>query len=87
MLVLQFTSGVFFLFQNLPSWMQQFASLFPLKWLTQAMRSVFLPDSAAALEVTGSFELAKCAAVLVAWTIGGLVLSLVFFRWNKRGED
>ena len=51
------------------------------------MRSVFLPDSAAALEVTGSFELAKCAAVLVAWTIGGLVLSLVFFRWNKSGED
>ena len=86
-LVLQFTSGVFFLFQNLPSWMQQFASLFPLKWLTQAMRSVFLPDSAAALEVTGSFELGKCAAVLIAWTIGGLVLSLVFFRWNKRGEN
>jgi len=86
-LVLQFTSGVFFLFQNLPEWMQQFASLFPLKWLTQAMRSVFLPDSAAALEVTGSFELGKCAAVLIAWTIGGLVLSLVFFRWNKRGES
>ena len=86
-LVLQFTSGVFFLFQDLPQWMQQFASLFPLKWLTQATRSVFLPDAAAALEVTGSFELAKCAAVLIAWTIGGLVLSLVFFRWNKRGES
>lgn len=86
-LVLQFTSGVFFLFQDLPPWMQQFAALFPLKWLTQAMRSVFLPESAAALEVTGSFELAKCAAVLIAWTIGGLVLSLVFFRWNKRGEN
>jgi ABC-2 type transport system permease protein len=86
-LVLQFTSGVFFLFQNLPEWMQQFASLFPLKWLTQAMRSVFLPESAAALEVAGSFELAKCAAVLAAWTVGGLVLSLVFFRWNKRGES
>jgi ABC-2 type transport system permease protein len=67
--------------------MQQFAALFPLKWLTQAMRSVFLPAEAAALEVAGSFELAKCAAVLVAWTIGGLVLSLVFFRWNKRGQD
>ena len=86
-LVLQFTSGVFFLYANLPTWMQQFAALFPLKWLTQAMRSVFLPESAAALEVAGSFELAKCFAVLVAWTIGGLVLSLVFFRWNKRGQD
>jgi ABC-2 type transport system permease protein len=86
-LVLQFTSGVFFLYSELPEWMQQFAALFPLKWLTQAMRSVFLPESAAALEVAGSFELAKCFAVLVAWTIGGLVLSLVFFRWNKRGQD
>jgi ABC-2 type transport system permease protein len=51
------------------------------------MRSVFLPPEAAAFEVTGSFELAKCAAVLLAWTIGGLILSLLFFRWNKRGQD
>ncbi len=86
-LVLQFTSGVFFIYQDLPQWMQQFAAIFPLKWLTQAMRSVFLPPEAAALEVAGSFELAKCAAVLLAWTVGGLVLSLVFFRWNKRGQD
>lgn len=86
-LVLQFTSGVFFQYDQLPHWMQQFAALFPLKWLTQAMRSVFLPPEATAFEVTGSFELAKCAAVLAAWTVGGLVLSLVFFRWNKRGQD
>jgi len=51
------------------------------------MRSVFLPPEAAAFEVPGSFELAKCAAVLLAWTIGGLILSLLFFRWNKRGQD
>ena len=86
-LVLQFTSGVFFPYTQLPSWMQHFSALFPLKWLTQAMRSVFLPTEAGALEVAGSFELPKCAAVLFAWTIGGLVLSLVFFRWNKRGQD
>jgi ABC-2 type transport system permease protein len=86
-LVLQFTSGVFFQYDQLPAWMQQFSALFPLKWLTQAMRSVFLPPEAAAFEVAGSFELGKCAAVLVAWTIGGLVLSLMFFRWNKRGQD
>jgi len=86
-LVLQFTSGVFFLYSQLPEWMQQFAALFPLKWLTQAMRSVFLPEEMAALEVAGSFELAKCALVLSIWTVLGLVLSLVFFRWNKRGQD
>jgi ABC-2 type transport system permease protein len=86
-LVLQFTSGVFFQYDQLPHWMQQFAALFPLKWLTQAMRSVFLPPEAANLEVAGSFELPKCAAVLFAWCVGGLVLSLVFFRWNKRGDN
>ncbi len=85
-LVLQFTSGVFFVFAQLPTWMQTFASFFPLKWLTQAMRSVFLPDAAQALEVAGSWELARCAAVLAAWCVGGLVLSLLFFRWNRRGE-
>ena len=86
-LVLQFTSGVFFQYDQLPTWMQQFSALFPLKWLTQAMRSVFLPDEMAQFEVAGSFELPKCAAVLFAWAVGGLVLSLLFFRWNKRGQD
>jgi len=86
-LVLQFTSGVFFVFTQLPEWMQQFASLFPLKWLTQAMRSVFLPDSAAALEVAGSWELGKCALVLAIWVVLGAVLCWRFFRWNRRGEN
>jgi ABC-2 type transport system permease protein len=86
-LVLQFTSGVFFVFSQLPHWMQVFASFFPLKWLTQAMRSVFLPDSAAANEVAGSWELGRCAAMLLVWCVLGLVLSLVFFRWNKRGQN
>jgi len=86
-LVLQFTSGVFFVFSQLPEWMQTFASLFPLKWLAQAMRSVFLPESAAALEVSGSWELAMCAFMLALWCVIGLVLSLVFFRWTPRGSN
>lgn len=86
-LVLQFTSGVFFQFDQLPHWMQVFASFFPLKWLTQAMRSVFLPESAAAIEVTGSFELGRCALVLAIWCVIAAVLALKFFRWTKPGED
>lgn len=50
-IILQFFSGVFFVFTQLPSWMQQVAAIFPLKWLTQGMRSVFLPDSFATQEV------------------------------------
>lgn len=86
-LVLQFTSGVFFVFSDLPQWMQTFASLFPLKWLTQAMRSVFLPDTAAALEVAGSWELGLTALVLVIWIAIGAVLATVFFRWTPRGAN
>ena len=51
------------------------------------MRSVFLPESAAALEVSGSWELGMCALMLVIWDVIGLVLSLVFFRWTPRGSN
>lgn len=86
-LVLQFTSGVFFVFTQLPEWMQKFASIFPLKWLAQAMRSVFLPEYAAAGEATGSWELGTCAFMLALWCLIGLVLAIVFFRWTPRGSD
>jgi ABC-2 type transport system permease protein len=85
-LVLQFTSGVFFLYNDLPEWMQQFAALFPLKWLTQGMRYVFLPDEAAVLEVAGSYEMPRVAAVLVGWTVLSAILAGAFFRWRRRGD-
>ncbi|MEV0459098.1 ABC transporter permease [Catellatospora methionotrophica] len=85
-LILQFTSGVFFEYNDLPHWMQQFAALFPLKWMCQGLRSVFLPESFAAQEVAGSYELGRVALVLAAWCIGGLVLCLVGFRWTTKRE-
>jgi ABC-2 type transport system permease protein len=85
-LVLQFTSGVFFAFQQLPHWMQIFASFFPLKWLTQGMRYVFLPDQARALEAADSWELPKVAGVLAIWCVLGLVWALLGFRWQSRGQ-
>jgi ABC-2 type transport system permease protein len=85
-LVLQFTSGVFFQYDELPSWMQQMAALFPLKWLCQGMRSVFLPDSFQRQELAGSWELGRVALVLVAWTVLALVLAMRGFRWQRRDE-
>ncbi len=82
-IVLQFISGVFFVFSELPTWMQQLASLFPLKWMTQGMRSVFLPDSFSAEEAAGSWELERVAAVLVVWTVVGAVLAVRTFRWTR----
>ncbi|WP_442935120.1 ABC transporter permease [Micromonospora sp. CPCC 206061] len=81
-LVLQFISGVFFVFTDLPVWMQQVAALFPLKWMCQGLRSVFLPESFAAQEPAGSWELGKVALILTAWCVIGLVLCLRTFRWS-----
>ena len=83
-IVLQFISGVFFIFTQLPSWMQQVGAIFPLKWMTQAMRSVFLPDSFASQEVAGQWEIGKSFLVITIWLIIGLVLSLRTFRWSDR---
>ncbi len=85
-LVLQFVSGVFFVFTELPPWMQQFAAIFPLKWMCQGMRSVFLPDAFASQEPGGSWELGRVALVLGAWCVGGLILCLTTFRWTTKRD-
>jgi ABC-2 type transport system permease protein len=84
MLVLQFISGVYLQFYALPEWMQNIASLFPLKWMAQGMRAVFLPQDFAVLEQDGAWNLGWVAVVLVAWLIVGLVLSRLTFRWIRR---
>ncbi|MGN9911680.1 ABC transporter permease [Phytohabitans sp. LJ34] len=83
-LVLQFISGVFFVFTDLPVWMQQVAAIFPLKWMCQGLRSVFLPNSFAAAEPAGSWELGKVALILAAWCVVGLVLCVRTFSWQNK---
>jgi ABC-2 type transport system permease protein len=82
--VLQFISGVYVPFSVVPDWMRIVASFFPLKWMAQGMRSVFLPEQAAALEPAGSWEHGRTALVLLAWTAAGLVLCIRTFRWQSR---
>ncbi|MFM9015596.1 MAG: ABC transporter permease [Candidatus Nanopelagicus sp.] len=82
-IILQFFSGVFFVFTSLPEWMQQFAAIFPLKWLTQGMRSVFLPDNFATQEVAQSWEIGKTAIVLLIWLIVGLFIAIRTFKWSR----
>lgn len=85
-LLLQFISGVFFVFTELPGWMQQVASLFPLKWLCQGMRSVFLPEAFARNEPGGGWGLGTVALVLGAWAVGALILCLLTFRWTSERD-
>ncbi len=82
-LVLQFFSGVFFVYSQLPTWMQQVAALFPLKWMTQGLRSATLPDQAKAAEVAGAWEHGTTALVLGIWVIMAVVVSARTFRWRR----
>ncbi|MEZ3160597.1 ABC transporter permease [Microbacterium sp. BWT-B31] len=83
-LALQFVSGVYLSFWQLPEWLQNVAGIFPLKWMAQGMRAVFLPDEYAALEQHGQWNLVGVAVALAAWLVVGAVLSRVTFRWIRR---
>ncbi|MFF3310631.1 ABC transporter permease [Streptomyces sp. NPDC002952] len=85
-LVLQFVSGVYVPVGSVPDWMPAVAALFPLKWMCQGLRGVFLPDSARVLEQAGDWEFGRVALVLGAWCAGGLLLCLLTFRWKNRRE-
>ncbi|WP_025132794.1 ABC transporter permease [Leucobacter sp. PH1c] len=83
-LVLQFISGVFLQFTMLPEWLQRIAEIFPLKWLAQGMRSVFLPEHFAAAELGGGWAIGTVVLMLGIWLLIGLVLSRLTFRWQRR---
>lgn len=83
-LVLQFISGVYLQFSQLPEWMQNLASAFPLKWMAQGMRAAFLPDDFAVLEQHGTWDLGWVAFWLIAWLVVGLIVSRLTFRWIRR---
>jgi len=85
-IVLQFISGVYVPFTNVPRWLQQVASLFPLKWMSQGLRSAFLPARAAVLEPAHSWQHGETALVLLVWVAAGLVLCLRTFRWQKNQD-
>ncbi|WP_369367648.1 ABC transporter permease [Streptomyces sp. CG4] len=85
-LLLQFVSGVYISVNTLPGWMLDIGALFPLKWLCQGLRGVFLPDSAKVLEQAHAWEFGRIAWVLGAWCAGGLVLCLLTFRWKNRRD-
>lgn len=84
LLVLQFISGIYLPFYQLPEWMQTIASFFPLKWMAQGMRAALLPDEFAVLETTETWDLTGVAIALSIWLVVGLVLSRLTFRWVRR---
>jgi ABC-2 type transport system permease protein len=85
-IVLQFISGVFFVFSELPATLQHVAAVFPLKWMCQGLHSAFLPDSFQVMEPAGSWEHGRTALVLATWVAVGLALCLWGFRWTRQDQ-
>lgn len=83
-LVLQFISGVYLGFSQLPEWLQNVASAFPLKWMAQGMRSVFLPESFEVLEQGEVWDLPGVAIATALWLVLGLVACRLTFRWIRK---
>jgi ABC-2 type transport system permease protein len=83
-LILQFISGVYLTFTSLPEWLQNVASIFPLKWLAQGMRSVFLPSTFESLEAGGDWNLAGVAIFTGIWLVAGLIVARLTFRWIRK---
>ncbi|TJZ42567.1 ABC transporter permease [Streptomyces piniterrae] len=81
------TSGAMFPITSLPVLVQKVASVFPLKWMAQGLRSALLPDAARAAEPAGSWELPTVALVLTAWAVLGFLLAVPLLRRAARRES
>jgi ABC-2 type transport system permease protein len=80
---LQFISGVWITIDLLPGWLVNVGRAFPLFWICEGMRSVFLPDSFKTVEPGHSWNHPAGAAALAAWCLVGFVLCMRTFRWTR----
>jgi ABC-2 type transport system permease protein len=78
-LPLYFISGVFFVFDDLPEGLQNFARVFPVYHAFEALSESLNP-----LTETQGFDWAQLGVVAL-WGIACWLLALRFFRWLPRG--
>ena len=79
-LPLNFMSGVFFPRGSIPHWMNQLASVFPVKHLVDALFAAFDPTT------TGSRFSGTDLLILGAWGVGSLIVAARFFRWTPNNR-
>jgi ABC-2 type transport system permease protein len=78
-------SGIFFPIQALWGWVQVVAQIFPTYWIGLGLRSAFLPDAAAGVEIGDSWRTGLTVLVLAAWAVfGALVTPRVLRRMARR---
>ena len=77
-LPLLFISDVFISPGQAPDWLMTIADLFPIKHLSVALQTAVNP-----FETGSGFEPAHLA-VIAAWGVGGLLVSMRYFSWEPR---
>jgi ABC-2 type transport system permease protein len=80
-------SGIFYPISSMPGWLHGVAQVFPVYWLGLGMRSAFLPDALASVELGHSWRHAETIGVLGLWAVLGLVLAPVVLRRMARRES
>ncbi len=86
-LVVTAISGIFLPVQALWGWVQAVAQVFPTYWIGLGMRSAFLPDAAAAVELGDSWRTGATVLVLSAWAVAGLLLTPRVLRRMARRQS
>ncbi len=77
-LPLTFISGIWMVLSGAPGWLDFTAKIFPVRPLAHSLQHAFHPAT------TGAGFVWSDLAVLAAWTLGGLVVCLRWFRWESR---
>jgi ABC-2 type transport system permease protein len=86
-LVLLGISGIFSPMDGLWDWVQTVSQIFPMYWVGIGMRSAFLPDAAAVLEIGESWRTLQTVAVLGAWAVAGALITPGVLRRMARRQS
>lgn len=78
-LPLTFICGIFIPLAELPHWLADIATVFPVHALTDALLAVYNPHTVGAGLRWGDL------AILAAWGAAGLIIAVRRFRWLPRG--
>lgn len=77
-LPLTFISGIWMVLDGAPGWLDAIAKVFPVRPLAHSLQYAFHPATIGAGFVWSDL------AVLAAWSIGGTVVCLRWFRWESK---
>lgn len=77
-LPLTFISGIWMVLDGAPGWLDTVAKVFPVRPLAHSLQYAFHPATLGAGFVWSDL------AVLAAWSIGGMIVCLRWFRWESK---